>query len=648
MYFKPCLPIADGEVSRANFQKFPMKKIEQQRLCAVSSLSVRPLSAAVALALLPAAFAVAADMQEVVVSATRYEQKLSDALADITVIDREQIERSGATSIEDVLAKVPGVQITRNGGAGNDTKVFLRGSESQHVAVYLNGIRIDAQNGSGGAQWETLSLNAIDRVEVLRGAAGAVYGSDAMAGAIQIFTHRGDQGWAPYVSAGLGSHGTKKGDAGFSGAHGAWDYAVNLSYADSQGFDARPGAGSTNRNPDKDDSVRRSANASVGLQISSDQRLDFTALTSDSDAGYDNRPQIDDRAIRTLDAYGLSWSNQWTADAQTRVSVSQTRSAYQTITTAASSSQTETLLRNYLISNELKSSLGVWTATLERREDQLENSSIVGSVKERSRQQNALGLGYGNRWNAHSLQLNVRYDRDSDFGNKNTASAAYGWDFATNWKATASVGTGFRTPTLYQRFSVYGTDRLKPEESLNKELGLRWADKDNSFSATLYRNEIKNLLKTDGDDKSCVNKSSCYENVRDARLEGLTLAGTWRTGGWKWHASVDFQNPHDKTTGRLIERRSKRFATLGAQTDWAGWILGGEAQAASKRFHDSKETTKSLDGYVLLNLSASRKIAKDLTLSASVDNALDRDYELVKAYATPGRTLWVGLKWMPQ
>lgn len=625
-----------------------MKKIEQQSLYAVMSCALRPVSAAVALVLIPAANAFAANMDEVVVSATRYEQKLSEALADITVIDREMIERSGATSIEDVLAKVPGAQITRNGGAGNDTKVFLRGSESQHVAVYLNGIRIDAQNGSGGAPWETLSLSAIERIEVMRGAAGAMYGSDAIAGAIQIFTQRGEPGWLPYVSIGAGTHSTKKGAAGFSGANGVWDYSLNLSYADSEGFDARPGAGATNRNSDKDDSVRRSANASLGLQIASNQRLDLTALTSDSDAGYDNRPQLDDRAVRTLDAYGLSWKNQWTEDAQTRVSLSQTRSAYQTITTTASSSQTETLLRNYLISNELKNSIGLWSLNLERREDQLESSGFTGGVKERSRQQNALGLGFGNRWDAHSLQLNVRHDRDSDFGTKNTAMAAYGWDFAKNWKAIASVGTGFRTPTLYQRFSVYGTDGLNPEESLNKELGLRWTDKDNSFSATLYRNAVKNLIKTDGTDKSCEKKSSCYENVRNAQLEGLTLAGSLRTGSVKWHASVDFQNPHDKTTGRLIERRSKRFATLGAETLWAGWTLGGGVQAASRRFNNTSEKQKSLDGYVLLNLSASRQIAKSFTLSASVDNAFDREYVLADGYATPGRTLWVGLKWMPK
>ncbi|MDH0898624.1 TonB-dependent receptor [Comamonas aquatica] len=623
---------------------FPMNVFEQRRQRAwMPAMAWRPVSLAVVCLAGLVAPAAAAALDEVVVSATRSEQRLSDVLADVTVLDGDVLERSGALALEDVLAKVPGIQISRHGGPGTDTDLFLRGANKQHTAVYVDGIRIDAQNGSGGAPWESLSLESIERVEVLRGAAGAVYGSDAMAGAVQIFTRRGEPGFNPYVSVGAGTHGTQKSTAGFSGGQGAWDYALGLSYADSEGFDAKTGG--PKRNVDKDGYVRKSANARVGLQLSASQRLDFTALTSDSNAGYDSRAQGDDRTIRSLDAYGLNWQSDWTPDVRTRVAVSQSRQSWDTWD--GKHYHAETLLRNYLVHNEWRSRVGTFSVLAERREDTLENSSLLGG-DERSRDQNALGLGYGVYWQQHAVQLNLRHDRDSDFGGKSTATLAYGWDFAPHWKATASVGTGFKVPTLFQRFSKNGDASLKPEESRNMELGLRWGNKDRAFSATAYRNRIENLVSYEQGSGTCpAVAQGCYLNVAEAQLEGITLAGNWRTGIVKWYASVDFQNPHDVENGRLLKRRSKRFATLGAETSLAGWTLGTEVQAASRRFNDDKETVKSLGGYTLVNLSASRQLAKDFTLTARIDNALDRDYTLAKDYATAGRTLWLGVKWMP-
>lgn len=608
----------------------------------------RPVSLAVVCLAGLVAPAAAAALDEVVVSATRSEQRLSEVLADVTVLDVDALERSGALALEDVMAKVPGIQITRTGGPGSDTNLFLRGAHKQHTAVYVDGIRIDAQNGSGGAPWETLPLESIERIEVLRGAAGALYGSDAMAGTVQIFTRRGETGFKPHVSVGAGSYGTQKGTAGFSGGQGAWDYALGLSYADSEGFDAKTGG--ARRNVDKDGYVRKSANARVGLQLSAGQRLDVTALTSDSNAGYDSRAQGNDRAVRTLDAYGLNWQGDWTPAWRTRVAVSQSRHGYDTWT--ATHYRTETLLRNYLLHNEWRSRVGTFSVLAERREDTLENTSLVGGDA-RSRHQNALGLGYGLHWQQHAVQLNLRHDRDSDFGGKRTATLAYGWDFAPHWKATASVGTGFRVPTLFQRFSQNGDASLKPEESRNMELGLRWGDKDRAFSATAYRNQIENLVIYAAKQGTCpdaVNAPGtwgCYLNVAEAQLEGITLAGNWRAGVLKWYASVDFQNPRNAQTGRLLQRRSQRYATLGVESTLAGWTLGTELQAASRRFNGDAEAVKSLGGYTLVNLSASRQLARDFTLTARIDNALDRDYTLVKDYATAGRTLWLGVKWMP-
>ena len=180
----------------------------------------------------------ASTLKEVVVAATRVAQPLSDLVADVSIIDRAQIERSGASGFADLMARLPGVEFQRNGGPGTTTSVYLRGAETRFTAVFIDGVRIDSQ-ATGGASWEAIPLGQIDRIEILRGPAAAVYGSDALGGAIQIFTRRGEGGFTPYVGLGFGTDNTRKAEAGFSGASGAFDYSLGLADDQSDGYNAR-------------------------------------------------------------------------------------------------------------------------------------------------------------------------------------------------------------------------------------------------------------------------------------------------------------------------------------------------------------------------------------------------------------------------
>ena len=183
--------------------------------------------------------ATASELRETVVTATRVEQPLSDLVADVSIIDSETIQRSGAVGVADILARVPGIQITRNGGPGSNASVYVRGGETRFTAVYIDGVRVDSQS-TGGATWEQIPLSQIDRIEVLRGPAAAVYGSDAVSGVIQLFTKKGEGKPAPYVGVGFGNRGTYTAEAGVSGAAGAFDYSLGMTHERSDGFNARP------------------------------------------------------------------------------------------------------------------------------------------------------------------------------------------------------------------------------------------------------------------------------------------------------------------------------------------------------------------------------------------------------------------------
>ena len=207
-------------------------------ICAVAQMSVYAQSPSVDVP----------PLNEIVVTATRMPQPLVDLVADVTIIDRATIQRSGATGLADVLALVPGIQISRAGNVGSTTDVLLRGTESRYTAVFIDGVRIDSQYLSGGASWQTIPLAQIDRIEVLRGPAAAVYGSDAIGGVIQLFTLKGKGALTPSIGMGLGTHNTKKVDAALSGSSEAIDYSLGFAKETSSGFDTGP----SNTNTDKD------------------------------------------------------------------------------------------------------------------------------------------------------------------------------------------------------------------------------------------------------------------------------------------------------------------------------------------------------------------------------------------------------------
>ena len=161
-----------------------------------------------------------------------------------------------------------------------------------------------------------------------------------------------------------------------------------------------------------------------------------------------------------------------------------------------------------------------------------------------------------------------------------------------------------------------------------------------------YRNRVTNLINFAAGG-TCGQAFGCYINTGNAEYSGVTLAGSYKLAGLQLHGSVDFQDPRDLDTGKLLRRRAKRHATLGADTVLAGWALGAELQASGRRFEDAANKN-ALGGYTLVNLVASTRLARDYTLQARIDNAADKNYETAATYATGGRQLYIGLKWEPR
>lgn len=600
---------------------------------------LRASAVAAALSCLAAASAsaqVVAAAEPVVITASRSAQPASRVLADVTVLERDAIERSGANCLADLLVRLPGVELSRNGGPAGTTSVFLRGAESRHTAVYIDGLRVDDQ-GTRGAPWELLPLAEVERVEVLRGPAAAVYGSDAVAGVVQLFTRRGEGATQAGAALSVGSQQTVTGSASVSGTAAGVDYALSASQARSDGFNAMPAG-----NPDVDGWKRSGLTGRVGLAVAPGHRVEAALLASNLRGQYDGftagRDDVAQQQLRTLQA---SWQARWSAESNSRVQLGESRNMY---LSQPSYYRTETTLRHLLLQHEQRVGTQLWTVLAERREDDLRNPTATGGVALRAdRHQDALGLGWRLDAGAHTLQANLRHDQDSEFGGKATGNLAWGWQFTPAWRATASVGTSFRAPTLYQRFSEYGSAGLVPESGRNAELGLRWAVDGSSASLSAWNNRVRNLI-TFGAAGPCANAFGCYENVGRARYEGVTLAGATRLAGVAVHGSLDWHDPRNQVSDKLLQRRARVLGSFGADAAWAGWHWGAELQGQGARWENAANTQR-LGGYLLLNLRAERALAPGLTLQARVDNVADKPYELARGYATAGRTAQLGLRW---
>ena len=588
-----------------------------------------------------------ATLAEVVVTATRVLQPLTDLVADVTIVDRSQIERSGATGLGDVLARLPGVEMARNGGLGGITSVYVRGAETRFTAVFIDGVRVDSQ-GTGGASWDVIPLSQVERIEVLRGPAGAVYGSDAMGGVIQIFTRKGEGPASPYVGLSLGTYGTTKAEAGVSGSQGKWDYALSLVRQESKGFSVMP-----SRNPDDDGYTSESLAARVGLELNASHRLDLSVLSSQLNAQYDGQfgaIDVDDRTVKKLQTSALNWRAEWSADYSSTLSLTTAQERYETL---PSPDLTVTNSRGYLWQSEYRKLGQLFTWAFERREDALTNSET--SPRDTSHFQNALALGYGWAANRHSVQLNLRHDVDSVFGPQTTGGAGYAYAFTPQWRAKASAGTAFRAPTLYQRFSPYGAADLLPETSRNIDLGLNYAEGPRAFGLAVYQNDVSNLIQYEGNKGTCPTNvpsdprydpdfGGCYANTAKARYQGMTLTGRYLIGNVTVSGSLDLQDPRDSVTGKLLARRAQRHGKLAVETRVQGWAVAAELQASGLRYNDAGNTTE-LPGYALLGLRAESQVAKNSTLLVRLDNATDAKYELARGYASAGRSLYAGLTW---
>ena len=566
--------------------------------------------------------------EPVVVTANRTDQPAGRVPASVSVITRRDIELSGASDLLELLRLEAGIDITRPGGPGGQTSVFIRGSNSHHVLVLIDGVRA-AASGTGAFTWEILDPAVIERVEIVRGPRAARWGSDAIGGVIQIFTRRPEGAQAALR---YGSDDDRRLSAAFGGGSDRLSADLTIAARSVDGFSAQNPSGFA-FDPD-DDGFENLSAATGGRAALAGGALNWRGRIATGETDFDQGVTDFDNWSWRFD-YERDRSGPW----QWQIGLATLRDRLETETAFGTDEVvTRRLQADALLQRRIGDSAN-WLIGL----DAWRESGVSASQWDESRANFGLFTGLEGRADSLGYELSLRVDDDDSFGTEVTGNAAVDWRFAPNWRAFATAGRAFRAPTFSQLYSpgfgglFAGNPDLEAERSWSTELGIDYRPSAaQRLTLAVYNNEIDDLIGFSGPDFRAI-------NVNEARIRGLEATHALRLSDWGSELQLTWQDPRDRDAGRDLLRRP------GFKGSWAldwqptdRWRIGGELVHVGDRLDVGAAT---LSSYTLINLRAGLRWSDRWRIDLRVDNLADRSYEPLQGFNAADRRVFIELGW---
>ena len=577
----------------------------------------------------------------IIVTATRTAQTADETLAAVTVITREDIERQQATSVIDLLRGTPGVSLSNNGGVGKSTSVFLRGSESDHVLVLINGVKVGSVS-LGTTAFQDIPVDQIERIEIVRGPRSSLYGSEAIGGVIQIFTRKGGGVTSPSFSLGAGSHRTYTGSVGVSGGGAQGWYNVRRSGLSSDGINACRGstsAGCFTVEPDDDGYRNRADAVRGGYRFSNGVELDAHALRTRGKVRFDGGFVNESESVQQVIGGRAAFSP--LAPWRMSISAGSGKDDSDNFLNGTFGSRFNSTRNTVSIQHDLT----VGRAHLVSLGHDYQNDSISSTtqynVTERSI--NSVFSQYQGSYGAHDIQVAARHDNNEQFGSPTTGGIAWGYAMSRDLRLVASSGTAFKAPTFNELyFPGFGSASLRPEESISHELGVRGKVSSGGWSVTAYQTKVDDLIGFDA--------SFTPVNIDKANIRGVETSANTRIAGWIVAASLTILDPQNRgggaNDGNVLPRRAQESFRLDLDQSFGKLRFGGTLFREGRRYDDLANTVK-LSGYTTVDLRVAYAFAKHWTLGGRVGNLFDASYETAAFFNQDGRNFFVTLRYQP-
>jgi len=587
------------------------------------------------------------DLDNVVVTATRTASTTDDSLAAVEVIDRREIERSQARSLQDLLRGRAGIDLSNQGGLGKVSTLFLRGTESDHTLFLVDGVRVGSAT-SGLTALQDLPLELIDRIEIVRGPRSSLYGSEAIGGVIQVFTRGARKGVHTRFHAGAGSHRLRELGAGLDIGGDAFDggnvwFGLDASHQSSNGIDACrgigppvfAGCGMDQPDPDRDGYENHSVSLRTGFAAGNGWSGDARVLRSEGLNEYDANAAfgLPDRSRTLQQVVGGQLRRDTGGRLALRLGAGRNTDRSNNDLAGVPTDGFATRRDSATLQADIRlDEARLLTLGADWARDSGGIDSAFASFDAR-RGDRAAFAQYQGRFGRHDLQLSARHDDNDQFGGHDTGSVAWGMDLARGLRLTASHGTAFKAPTFNELYyPYYGNPALRPETSRSSEIGIAQRSDDWHWQVNAYRTVVEDLIVYDP-------QLFVANNIERGRIRGAEFAGGATLAGWGLSLQatmLDARNGSEGFDGKLLPRRSRHSARLDADRALGGWRIGGTIVAKGARYDDAGNTLR-LPGHATVDLRLERDLGRGWTVRGGIRNALDREYETVAYYRQPGR-----------
>ena len=607
------------------------------RVCVLDGLATFPLASA--------AVQAQSDAATVVVTATRTNQSIDDALSAVTIITRAEIEARQATSVQELLTGEAGVQISNNGGLGKATALFLRGTDADQVLVLVDGVKLTSAT-LGTTAFEYLPVEEIERIEIVRGPRSSLYGSEAVGGVIQIFTRRGRGEPQLTASAGGGSHNTENASAGFSGSTSGLSYSASSSYLGSDGYAScrgtpvAPGGGCFTFDFTPDGFHNASQSARIGYDFSDTANVEVTALRAQGGTRFAGTFVNHESFVQQTAGVTGRWSP--LSSLHLTIRAGQSRDEARDDLNSVPQTRFDTLHSQ----GTLQADWQLAPQHLLTLGTDAQRDSVASSVGYAVSSRRDIGgfLEYQGGFASERFSISARHDDNEQFGGQATGSAAWSHRFAGGRRLTASFGSAFRAPTFNELYyPFFGNPALRPEHSRSAELGLDGSRGEAQWSLHTFETRVKDLIAFDS--------SFLPANIGTAVIRGAEGQLTARRAGSTLSFVITWLDPRNRTpgsaeAGNLLPRRARLSSRLELGHQWASVHFSARLNAVGPRFEDLANTQR-LGGYITLDLLGSFAPAQQWSVEAKLANVSGRRYETAEFYPQDGRTGWITLRYHP-
>ncbi len=570
----------------------------------------------------------AENIPEIIVTANRTANTVDETIAPVTIITRKDIDRLQAQSVVDVLKSTLGIDVKTSGGMGSSTSIFMRGTNSDHILVLVDGVPYGSAT-LGITPFQYIPVSQIERIEVVRGPQSSLYGSSAIGGIIQIFTNKETRGQSFYADTGYGSDDTVEANAGFGYGNETSSFNIGVGYIDTNGYDFLGNPDSANADNDDDSFDNTSVSINGRHKFNEQFTLSGSYLLADGENQYDYTNGLNLATTKSRTEFkqqvasivaDLKINDIWSS--QLLIGQSKDESDYYQypyFETTIEKYQFDTTKDNFSWKNDFiirdKDILTVGFDYLDESVDSTTN------FDKDSRWTKGVFTQYQYYGEVFDIKGAWRYDDNQQFGSHNTSNIGLGFDLDEYLRVTVNYGRAYKSPTfndLYYPDVGYfkGNSGLKPETSESFDFGLSGEFKSINWSANFYTTSIRNLIEY---------QYPTMENIDKANIDGIELSLGTQLFGWNIQGNISHTNSKNDDTGNYLTNRSRDTFRLDMDSKYKNFTYGASIIAASKRYLDANNDN-TLAGYGIMNIRSAWELTKNWTIKAKVDNLFDKEY----------------------